>query len=133
MQRGDQIVVESVAFDKTYLEQEKKEMDKLATKDMVSNGIKTGSIIFVTLIIFLFVLSMMRHQSVVKKAASEVRRAKDGSIIPIAGQTTLSDVITPGGVAAGSKEPELNKQLEILAREKPKEVAEALKNWISGT
>lgn len=133
MQRGDQIVVESVAFDKTYLEQEKKEMDKLVTKDMISNAVKTGSIIFVTLIIFLFVLSMIRHQSVVKKAAGEIKRAKDGSVIPMAGQTTLSDVITPGGLAAGSKDPELNKQLEILAREKPKEVAEALKNWISGT
>ncbi len=132
-QRGDQIVVETVDFDKTYLEQEKKEMDKLATKELISSSVKTASVIFVTIIILLFAVSMIRHQTVVRKAAEEVKRAKEVAAIPVPGQTRLADVITSTGLAAGSKEPELNKQLEVLAREKPKEVAEALKNWISGT
>ena len=128
--RGDQIVVESMAFDKTYLEQEKKEMESLNRKDIISASLRVASIIVVTVIVLLFVLSMLRHAQVMKKATAEIKRVQETAATGPAG-ATLKDVVTPSGM--GSGEPELNKQVLLLAKERPQEFAEAIKNWMSST
>lgn len=122
LERGDQIVVEGVAFDKSYIEQEKKEMEKLAKKEMVAIGFKTASIVFVTLVIILFFLFTLRHYRVMKKAAEEIKKTQE--MIP-------PTAIYPA-VEEGAGELNIKQQIETLIKEKPQRVAEAIKNWMSG-
>jgi flagellar biosynthesis/type III secretory pathway M-ring protein FliF/YscJ len=82
------------------------------------------SVIIVSIVLLLFVLSMLRHAKVMKKAESELKRVSEA--VPGA---TLKDVVTPSGM--GSGEPELNKQVLSLAKERPQDFAEALKNWMT--
>ncbi len=124
-ERGDKIVVENIAFDKSSQEQEKREMENLAKKEKIFLGLKTASIIFVALIVFLFLVSMLRHYQVVNRLKQEIKKTQDVAVVPSAGYQPLP--------ASSAQEADIKQQIDSLIKEKPQKVAEAIKNWLGLT
>lgn len=121
--RGDQVLVESLTFDKSYLEQEKREMERLAKREMFSVVLKTGSVIFVILVIFFFFLSMLRHFQVMRKATMEIKKTREAiPAVPPAVSVPTVPV---------EMEVDVKAQIEALAKEKPERVAEVIRDWIT--
>lgn len=135
LQRGDSVVVESLQFDKTHVELEKKDMERSQRQDLIFSGMRTGSIIFVTIVILLFGMSMVRHRKVVAASTAEIEKAHE--------MAQQGGLIGDGGVVSGQAglsldQPQddlgqqIGQQIESLAREKPERIAEVIKDLMSG-
>jgi len=134
--RGDSIVVESMAFDKTFAEKEKQEMDKSSQKDLIMSAVRIGSVLLVTIIIILFGLSMLRHRQVIKTSTEEIGKGHD--VMEQQGLIGDSGVVQqqPPSLAALDQTDDIGQQvgeqIAQLAKDKPERIAEVIKDLISG-
>ena len=130
--RGDTVVVESFLFDKSYIEEEKREASRLARIEFRNLMVKVLAVGLVVVILFLFTMSMVRHSRVLKAAAQKVQETQE-RMGPL-----------PEGVAAGPQEPlpvipteedfaSLRKQIEEVAKQSPEKIAKVIKGLIAGT
>lgn len=137
LSRGDSIVVESMAFDKTFAEKEKQEMEKSSQRDLVMSAVRIGSVLLVTIIIILFGLSMLRHKKVIETSTAEIGKGHD----VMAEQGLIGD----NGMVQQQQQPSLaaldqvddigaqvGEQIAQLAKDKPERIAEVIKDLISG-
>ncbi|MCM8826382.1 MAG: flagellar M-ring protein FliF [Candidatus Omnitrophica bacterium] len=131
--RGDEIVVESFRFDKSYIEEEKKEYERLAKIELKNNIIKSVVIGFVCLIIFLFTLSMIRHAHIVRTATLKIKETQEKVISP---PETVSPPPTEPKVKEeilSEKEREdLKNEIREIARSEPEKIAKVIKTMVSG-
>lgn len=137
-QRGDTVVVESLMFDKTHMQQEKTDMERLDRQNLIYAGMRAGSIVFVTIVILLFGLSMLRHRKVMQTSTAEIEKAHEmlaqqGGLVGDGGVVSAAQ---PGLGSAFETEPDLGQQIgqqiEALAKDKPERIAEVIKDLLSG-
>ncbi|MBN2482991.1 MAG: flagellar M-ring protein FliF [Candidatus Omnitrophica bacterium] len=137
--RGDDVVVEAFHFDKTYLEEEKLAQERLARLEFRNLIFKGGVIGFVTLIILLFTLSMLRHARLIRKTKEQIKETQQKIIGPD-GQPIVvgpGGEIIPGqggfaGLPFGGDEVEnMKAQLAEVAVKDPEKVARVIKELIT--
>ncbi len=126
--RGDQIAVEEVPFDKTYIEKEKEAMEKEARREFTLALVKLISIVIIFLALLGVVVYILRSIQK-RKAALELMLGEE----------------TPEGVPGEGVEPELAErpkspeemrreliynEIENLAKENPEEIVRIIRNWL---
>ncbi len=136
--RGDDVVVEALHFDKTYVEEEKLAQERRARLEFRNLLIKGGVIAFVTLVILLFTLSMMRHARLIKKTKEQIKETQgkvigpDGTPIVLSGEAMGPEGEAAAGLPFGGDEIESMKaQLAEVALKDPEKVARVIKELIT--
>jgi flagellar biosynthesis/type III secretory pathway M-ring protein FliF/YscJ len=133
--RGDSVVVESFVFDKTYIDEEQREQDRLAQREFRNLLVKSGVISLVCLIIFLFTLSMLRHAFLIRAAKQRIKESQE-NVMPQG--VAVSE--QPGEVALesvtesplGDEVEQMRVQIKEIAQQDPERIAKAIKELITG-
>jgi len=137
MARGDEVVVESFQFDKTYLEEEQQESERLEKIEFRNLLVKSGVVGLVCVIILLFSVSMVRHNQVMKQAAKRIRKTQEAQLqagaeaaVPeaAAGAEAIKKVYGPS-----DESNEIKKQVQDIARTEPDKLAKVIKEFLSGS
>ncbi len=127
--RGDQIAVEEVPFDKTYIEEEKKAMEQEAKREFMLTVIKLVSVVIIFLALLGVILYILRTIQK-RKQALELMLEEE-----------VPEGVTPEGVepelAERPKTPEemrkelIYKEIENLAKENPEEIVRIIRSWFA--
>lgn len=128
-ERGDQVVVEGLPFDRTYIEKEKEAMEKEARREFIITLVKIISILFIFLTVLgviIYILKSMRE----RKSELELMLREE-----------VPEGVAPEGVEAELEErvktPEemrrelIYNEIERLAKEKPEEIVRIIRTWLS--
>ncbi len=127
--RGDQIAVEEVPFDKTYIEKEKAAMEKEAKREFMLAIAKLVSIVIIFLALLGVILYIL-HSIQKRKKALELMLEEE-----------VPEGVAPEGmgaeIAEKPKTPEemrrelIYTEIENLAKENPEEIVRIIRNWLT--
>ncbi len=130
--RGDQIAVEEVPFDKTYIEKEKAAMEKEAKREFMLAIFKLVSIVIIFLALLGVVLYVLRSMQK-RRAALEVMLGEEAPEGVVSGEGAVEEA----ELAERPKTPEemrrelIYKEIENLAKENPEEIVRIIRSWFA--
>ena len=130
-ERGDKIVVESFHFDKSYLEEEKKEQERLAKREFRNLIIKSSVLGIVTLIVLLFTLSMIRHTHLIRQTTKKIEETRERIPKVVEAPSIVKEEVLSEERKAVSIE-EMRRQIEGLAQKSPEKIAKLIKVLVKG-
>jgi flagellar M-ring protein FliF len=130
--RGDQLTVESIAFDTSVLDQEKKEMEKSqrwTLLQQVGGKVLTGAVL---LFLFLFLVRAMRKM---RGPAGPVMGTTTGRMVDMridggSGQAGAADFLPEPAALENPRSVQIQKKVMHLAKESPDNLARLLRVWL---
>ncbi len=131
--RGDEVVVESFKFDKSYLKEEEKEAKMRQKIEFRNMLIKAGVIVFISLIVFLFTLSMIRHYTLIRTATKKIQEKQKKIEVPEV-PTPVAEQVTPGPPRFEEADIDnMRRQVEEVAHKEPEKIARVIKGLLTGS
>ncbi len=137
--RGDEVVVENFQFDRSYLEEEQKEKERMEHIEFRNLLIKSGVVGMISLLVLLFTLSMIRHGRLMRTARRTIQQSQQTmpspETAPVSAEPALATAAVQSlyGGAAVEQGEEIKKQIEEIAHDDPEKLAKVIKDILSGS
>ncbi|MBD3246346.1 MAG: flagellar M-ring protein FliF [Candidatus Omnitrophica bacterium] len=123
--RGDQVTVQSFAFDKSFKEGRIPSQEQFDRKELRNMLIKAGVIVLVSVIVLLFTLSMIRHARLITSAKRQIQESQ-GKVSGAPG-LDIEDVEESFPSEEDDEFESMKRQVREIAQQDPERIANAIK------
>lgn len=123
--RGDQLTVENIAFDTSYLDRERREMEKTQRMQFMTDvGGKVATVVFILILLVLLMRSLKR----MRLAPGPAARAETGRRVDLRSAEVLDEF--PELPMDNPRAVQIQKKVQTLAQESPDSLARLIRMWV---